>query len=349
MAEKRWMRSGYGEMMRRRNLSVVHEMDGLRILTGTAHPQLAMDVASLLGYTSEQVIKNFDGGEYLPKIMESVRRKDVYIIQPGGPPDPSRFHLELCFMLDAAKRASASELNAVVPYLPFSRQERQTDQQNPNAPRESISAKVIIDQIFDRGADRLVVCDVHADAEQGFTNSPFDNLHAGDVLIPRLRERIPVENTVILSPDFGGAKRAKKYNELLHGAGIAIAFKERKDGKAETFDILGSVENKDVVIVDDILASGESIENATIIARAKGAGSVSVAVAHGFFLTKDDISAMERMRRAGIRKVYVTDTIDLPQAIRNDPLIEVVSIAPVLAEAIKRIHLGQPIHQMQVK
>ncbi len=330
-----------------KGIRVVHNSDRLRILTGRSNPGLAEETAALLGIPSYQSIMEFPGEEVIAQIPVSVRKRDVFIIQPTSPPRTNTYHMELCFMIDAVARASANEITAIAPWLGYSRQDRQTDQQNKDAPRESISSKVVIDQIFNAGAHRLQTVDVHADQETGFVSYPFDNLYASSVLVPRIQKELPMGNLVTLSPDFGGAKRAKKYKQFLEACGVAVGFKERMPGgTVETYDLLGSVEGSDVLIIDDVLASGESAENAAVLAYQKGANSVSFACTHGLFLEKKGIACLDRLLNAGVRKIFVTNTIKLrPEILASDKVVE-VSVAPLLARSILAVHTGKPIHDL---
>ena len=333
----------YGSVMEDKGVEVVHNFEGLRLLTGRSNPQLAQDVAAILGQEVQQPISEFPDGTLDVQIPVSLRRRDVYILQSTSPPRPNTFQMELCLMADAARRASAAEISAIIPYLGYTRKDRQTDQNRPNASREAIGARVIIDQIINAGAERIVSLDIHADQETGFTNLPFDNLYASGVLVPAILERMDPNNLAVLSPDLGGAKRARKYYQFLNAAVFATAYKERTpDGAVEVYDILGDVEGRDVLIVDEELATGTSIKEANRLALDKGAKSVSVAVTHGLFLG----NALERLSTEGICRILVTDTVNHRPEVRNNSLVEIVSVAPLLASAVRIIHTGGSIHDL---
>ncbi|HRS22981.1 MAG TPA: ribose-phosphate diphosphokinase [Candidatus Woesebacteria bacterium] len=317
----------------------LEEINDLVLLTGTSNQKLAQKIGKILNKTRSKPmpvycpVSHFGDGEIDIFIPENLRRRRVFIIQSTSPPAVNDYIMELAFMADAAKRASAAEVTAVIPYFGYGRQDRK------DRARVFICSAVVANILVKAGVDRIVTIDIHANQEQGFVQQPWDNLFASYSLIPRLR-REKIANLVVASPDAGGVKRAKHYEECLKAKGIVIVLKDRdinQHDHSEVLTMVGEVTGKNVLIVDDIISTAGSIAKARDLFRARGAKKIYAAATHGIFSEK----ALETIN--GFEKVFVTDTIDHREEVLKHPKIQVVSIAPLLAEAIKRIHTGESI------
>lgn len=314
--------------------------DDLVLLTGTANIKLAEEVGKILKKPVFQTVTQFADGEKRIVIPANLRRKEVYIIQPTCPPVDSNI-MELLFIIDAARRASAEEITAVIPYFGYSRQDRK------EKPRVPISASLTANLIEFTGADRIVTIDLHSEQEQGFIRKPWDNLFGSFSIVPILKKELS-KNLVIASPDKGGVAKSTFYSDKLGAEGIAIVFKQRdlnKENVSESLDMIGDVKGKDVLLVDDMIDTAGTICNAANLIADRGARSVSAAATHGIFSEP----ALDRISRSALEKVYVTDTVPLkPEALSN-PKIKIVSVANLLAEAISRIHTGESISEGLIK
>jgi len=303
-------------------------MDQLRILTGTANPLLAQAIAEHLGVRlSETLVTRFSDGEIRMQIQESVRGMDVFVVQPTCPPT-SESIIELLIILDALKRASARRITAVIPYYGYARQEKKTK------PREPIAARLMADLITTAGASRIFLVDVHVQTIQGFFNLPVDHVPAGPLLAEYFRDRGFADgNTVVVSPDVGGVGRATSLGDRL-GAELAIIAKRRPEpNECEVIDVIGNVKGKRVVIVDDIVDTAGSLVSGAQALMARGAEEIYACATHGVLSGP----AIERLQQSPITKLVITDTIPLAPD-RHIDKIEVLSVAPVLAEGIRRVH-----------
>lgn len=300
--------------------------DDLAIFTGNANRNLAADVASYLGIPlGDAQISKFSDGESSVRINENVRGRDVFVVQSTSPPSNDNL-MELLILIDAARRASARRITAVVPYYGYARQDRK------DQPRVPITAKLVANLLTSAGADRLLTIDLHAGQIQGFFDIPVDHLYAVNVFIDYFSKQ-KIENLVVVSPDVGGIKMARAYSKKLK-ASLAIVDKRRiNDTRAEVMHILGEVEGKNVVIVDDIIATGGSIVEATGALSESGARDIYAAITHPVLAGP----AIERIEAAKLKELTVTDTIPLPDH-KKHPKIKILSVAPLLGEAIKRIH-----------
>lgn len=310
--------------------------NGFILLTGTANLKLAQDVARVLGRDVDETVTVFSDGEKRIIIPENLRKRDVFIIQPTCPPVDTNI-MELLLIIDAAKRSSASEISAVIPYFGYSRQDRK------DRPRVPISASIIARLIEFAGADRIVTVDIHSEQEPGFVEIPWDNLYASYTLLPELKKNFG-PNLVVASPDKGGVLKASFYAELLDALGIAIVFKERdvtKTNTSEVLDLIGHVEGKDVLLVDDMIDTAGTICNAAGLIKSRGAKSVSAAASHGIFSGP----ALQKITESVLEKVFITDSLPLKEEILKNPKIKIVSIAPLLAEAISCIYNGDSISE----
>ncbi len=301
------------------------------LLTGSANLKLAKAIASYLKKPVFETVSRFADGEESVIIPENLRRREVYIIQPTTPAVDSHI-MELLFIIDAARRASAREIIAVVPYFGYSRQDRK------DKPRVPISASLIAGMIEYAGASRIVTLDIHSEQEQGFTKIPWDNLYGSYVLIPVLK-RIFKKDLIVASPDKGGVPKATFYAHKLDAEGVAIVFKERdvhRKNISVAIDMVGEVKGKNVLLVDDMIDTAGTICAAADLIKQRGAKSVRAAATHGLFSGP----ALDRITQCALREVFVTDTVLLREEVLKHPKIRVVPVAPFIAEAIKCINSG---------
>lgn len=304
-------------------------MTGLKIFSGNSNPQLAKKVAEAasveLGFCQ---ISSFADGEIQVEIHESVRGQDVFVIQSTCPP-VNQNYMELFIMLDALKRASAAQITAVIPYYGYARQDRKV------APRAPISAKCMADLITTAGADRVVAVDLHAAQIQGFFNVPVDHLFGIPTLARAWRETMGYGGEfVIVSPDAGGVERCRAFAKRVE-ASIAIIDKRRSGpNEAKALHLIGDVRDKTAIILDDMIDTAGTLTQAVDSLVKNGAKRVFAVATHPVLSG----AAISRIVESPLEKVWVTDTIPLKDVAKNCGKIEVVSVAPVIAEAIKRIH-----------
>ncbi len=301
-------------------------MSTLKIFSGSANLPLARELCDHLSVPLGKVkLKRFSDGEVSFQILENVRGQDVFLVQPSCPPVAESL-MELLVMIDAFKRASAQRITAVLPYYGYARQDRK------DKPRVPISSKLVADLLTAAGTHRILAMDLHADQIQGFFNIPVDHLYATPVLIEHLK-RMHLEDLTIVSPDSGGVERARFYAKYLK-ANLAIIDKRRvADNEAEVMNIVGDVSGRDVIIVDDLIDTGGTIVNATREMRKKGARRLFASATHGVLSGP----AIGRLQESEFEQVLVTNTIPLSEE-KRIPKIRVLSVAPLLGEAIKSIH-----------
>lgn len=310
--------------------------NGFVLLTGTANLKLAKDIAEILGKDADETVTVFADGEKRIIIPENLRKRDVFIIQPTCPPVDANI-MELMLIIDAAKRSSASEVSAIIPYFGYSRQDRK------DRPRVPISASIISRLIEYAGADRIVTIDIHSEQEPGFVEIPWDNLYASYSFLPQLKKHFG-KNLIVASPDKGGVPKATFYADLLDADGVAIVFKQRdvmKTNESQAMDMIGDVKDKDVLIVDDMIDTAGTICEAAKLIRARGAKSISAAATHGLFSDP----AHQRLKEADLDKIFITDTVPLKKEIKDNPKVTVISVAKLLAEAINCIYNGDSISE----
>ncbi|MDD5613552.1 MAG: ribose-phosphate pyrophosphokinase [Candidatus Omnitrophica bacterium] len=302
-------------------------MDRLTIFSGNANMELAKKICDYLGVKlGEASVTRFSEGEISLKIEQNIRGNDVFIIQPTCSP-PNDNLMELLIMIDALKRASAVRITAVIPYFGYARQDRK------DQPRVPISAKLVANLITVAGANRVLTMDLHAGQIQGFFDIPLDNLLAVKIFVDHIKKNVDCSNLTVVSPDVGGIKMARAYAKKL-GVPLAIVDKRRiSTDKTEAMNILGEIEGRDVCIIDDIVATAGSLVEAVEALKSKGAKAVYAGITHPVISGP----APERLKKSSIKKIYVTDTIPLGKEKAIDK-IEVLSVAPLLGEAIKRIH-----------
>ena len=309
----------------------------LKIFSGRAHPALAQEICDYLGIAlGELTLYNFSDGENYCQIDENVRGADVFVIQPTCSPVNDHV-MELLILLDALRRSSASRVTAVMPYFGYARQDKK------DKPRVPIAAKLMADLLTASGADRILTMDLHSAQIQGFFNIPVDHLFAAPVLLDAIRE-MNVDDLVIVSPDVGGVARARAIGKRL-GASLAIIDK-RRTGKNETevLNVIGDVEGRNVLILDDIIDTAGTLVQAEEALREQGALRTYAAAVHPVLSGP----ATERLESSRIEMLLVTNTIPLDAAMEKSPRIRSLSIAPLLGEAIQRIHQGTSVSSLFV-
>ncbi len=301
-------------------------MSTMKLFSGSANLPLAEEICEHLGAAlGNTKLKRFSDGEVCFQILENVRGQDVFLIQPTSPPVAETL-IELLVMIDAFKRASARRITAVLPYYGYARQDRK------DKPRVPISSKLVGDLLSAAGAHRLLTVDLHADQIQGFFDIPVDHLYATPVIIDYLKG-LDLERLAVVSPDSGGVERARFYAKFLK-ANLAIIDKRRVgDNEAVVMNIVGDVDGRDVIIVDDMIDTGGTIVNATEEMRKKGARRLFAAATHGVLSGP----AIDRLRASEFERVLVTNTVPLAEEKRISK-IKVLTVAPLLAEAIRSIH-----------
>jgi ribose-phosphate pyrophosphokinase len=309
----------------------------LKIFSGRAHPGLAREICAYLGIPlGELTLYNFSDGEDYCQIDENVRGADVFVVQPTCSPVNDSI-MELLILLDAFRRSSASRITAVMPYFGYARQDKK------DKPRVPIAAKLMADLLTAAGADRILTMDLHAAQIQGFFNIPVDHLFAAPVILDAIR-KIEAEDLVIVSPDVGGLTRARAIAKRLDAA-LAVIDK-RRTGKNETeiLNVVGDVEGKDALILDDIIDTAGTLVQAEAALRRQGARRTYAAAVHGVFSGP----ALERIEASKLQSLLVTNTIPVEAAIARCPRIRALSVAPLLGEAIQRIHDGASVSSLFV-
>jgi ribose-phosphate pyrophosphokinase len=305
-------------------------VDGLKIFSGSSHPTLAQEICKCLGIApGATTTKRFSNENLKVKIEENVREQDVFVVQTASPP-LSEHIVEMLILLDALTHASARRLTAVLPYFPYARSDKKDE------PRISVTARLMADLLVAAGAGRVLTVDLHSPQIQGFFSIPADQLTAVPVLVDRLRTE-GVDDMVVVAADVGEAKDAGRFARRLN-LPLAVIDKRRTgdDERAEAVAVIGDVEGKRCLLVDDEIATGGTIFSATDFLLAKGARSVSAAVVHPVLSG----GAIGRLNASRLDRLLVTDSIPIPTA---SPKIEVLSVAPLLAEAITRIHDGRSV------
>ncbi len=300
--------------------------NNLVIFSGNSNPALAKSICKYLKVSlGDALVSKFSEGEIRVQINQDVRGKDVFIVQSTCPPVNDNL-VELLILIDALRRASARRLTAVLPFYGYARQDRK------DQPRVPITAKLIANIITGAGANRLLTIDLHAGQIQGFFDIPVDHLYANPVFIDYY-QKLKLKNFVIASPDVGGIKVARAFSKKLNAA-LAIVDKRRQDDQnAEVMNILGEVKGKNVILIDDQVATAGSITEAAVALKKAGAKDVYAGISHGIFSGP----ALKRIAESPLKEVVVSDTIPLPKEKRHKK-IKVLSVAGLLGEAIRRIH-----------
>jgi ribose-phosphate pyrophosphokinase len=303
-----------------------------KIFSGSSNRPLAEKIAKYLGEPLGLVeLKRFSDGEIWVKYLENIRGLDVFIIQPTIPPSDNI--LELLIMIDAAKRSSAKRITAVIPYFGYSRQDRK------DQPRVSITAKLVANLITVAGADRVITMDLHAAQLQGFFDIPFDHLYGSSLFSGLFKDKS--ENLVVVSPDLGGIKLARSYATRLHCGLVVIDKRRPKQNQTEVINIIGSVEDKDVLLVDDLVDTAGTLVSAVESLKKNGAKNIYSSITHPLLSGP----ALERINKSELTQLYVSDTIPLKSDIETDK-ISVITASDIFAEAIKRTHFNESISSL---
>ncbi len=308
-------------------------MDGLKIFGGRSNPGLAEKISVHLGITLGRAnIGCFPDGETIVKLEDDVRGRDCFVIQSTCPP-VSEMLMELLIFIDCLRRASARRITAVIPYFGYARQDRKAEGRTP------ITAKLVANLIAEAGADRVLTMDLHAEQIQGFFDIPLDHLTAEPVITRHIRS-LNLENTVVVSPDVGNVKTANIYAARLQGE-LAFIDKRRVNGsEAVAANIVGQVEGKTVLLFDDMITTAGTVCEAARLVRERGARHVYASATHALLVAP----AFDRLAHAPVDQICVTDTVPLsPEAQRSLPNSQVLSVARLLGEAIRRIHRNESV------
>ncbi len=299
----------------------------MKLLAGNSNSGIVRDIASYLNLEiTKAEVKRFADGEVFVEILENVRGQDVFLIQSTSPPANENV-MELLICIDALSRASAQRVTAVIPYFGYARQDRKS------ASRSPITAKLVANLITKAGADRVLTLDLHAGQIQGFFDIPTDNLYAAPVFEKDIKDRFNLDDVMVVSPDVGGVVRARSLGSRI-GADLAIVDKRRpKAGVSEVMNIIGEVEGRTCIMVDDIVDSAGTLCNAAKALKDHGASDVYAYVSHGVLSGK----AIERVRGSELSELVITDSIAPSNAVRETNNIRILPIAPLMGEAIRRI------------
>ena len=301
---------------------------GVKIFSGRETEYLAKQIAEHYGVSlGNVIIREFSDGEFAPSFEETVRGQDVFLVQSTFPPSDNL--MELLLMIDAAKRASARKIVAVMPYFGMARQDRK------DKPRVPIGSKLVANMLMAAGVDRVMTMDLHADQIQGFFEVPVDHLYGSTIFLPYIKS-LGLENPIMAAPDAGGAKRANSYAKHLD-LGLALCHKQRKKAnEVAEMTVIGEVEGKDVILVDDMIDTAGTLTKAADLFMSKGANSVRAFCTHAVLSGP----AYERLENSQITELVVTDTIPLSQECSK---IKVLSVAELFADVIRRLMSNQSI------
>ncbi len=308
----------------------------MKVFCGNSVPHLARAICDEMEIDlGHATVDRFKDGEIRVKIEENVRGVDVFIIQSTQPPSDNL--MELLLMLDAAMRASASRITAVIPYYGYARQDKKDE------PRVPITAKLVADLIMKAGANRVLALELHAEQIQGFFSIPVDHLYATPVFAEFFKKR-DLSSYVVVAPDAGGARRARGYARRLGGLPMAIVDKRREEkDRPEALNLVGDVEGKTCLLFDDIVSTGTTLLESTGLLLKRGAKEVRVAATHGVFAGE----AIEKLSTSSIKEVVVTDSLPLNERLTGEKF-KLLSVAGLLAEAIRRIHNGESVSALFV-
>lgn len=300
---------------------------GIKLFSGNANKGLAIEIADFLEISlGDASVSTFNDGELMVQINENVRGMDVFVIQPTCTPVNHNI-MELLLMIDALRRASAGRITAVIPYYGYARQDRKVQ------PRVPISARLVANLISVAGANRVLTVDLHVGQIQGFFDIPVDHLYASPVLLDYIRNKYS-NHTVIVSPDAGGVERARAFAKLMK-ASLAIIDKRRENvNVSEVMNVIGDVTNKDAILLDDMIDTAGTITQAVSAIKEKGAKRIIAACTHAVLSGP----SLERINESGLEEVIVTNTIPMDSKQKKCKKLTVLSIAPLLGEAIRRIH-----------
>ena len=299
----------------------------MKVLAGTSNSKLCKNIAKQLKLKLvNSNIKRFADGEVYIEINENIRGNSIFVVQSTSNPANDNL-MELLICIDALRRSSAKNITAVIPYFGYARQDRKV------VPRTAISAKLVSNLITNAGANRILSVDLHAGQIQGFFDIPVDNLFATPIVARHIKNKMKLKNLICVAPDVGGVERTRALSRRINSS-IAIIDKRRpKPGKSEVMNIVGNVKNKNCVIVDDIIDSGGTIVNAAKALKEKEAKDVYVYITHAVFSG----GAAQKIEKSQIKKLITTDTIDNSKKVIKSKKIEIISLAPMISEAMKRI------------
>jgi len=307
-------------------------MRGYKIFSGTAHPEFAEEMVQYLGLPLSKInISRFSDGEIGVQIGESVRGRDVFVVQPTGAPANDNL-MELLIITDALRRASAASITAVVPYFGYARQDRKA------APRVPITAKLVANLIEKAGIDRVITMDLHAGQIQGFFDIPVDNLY-GSIIFKEYVKNKNLPNPVVASPDIGGVARARYFAKKLGYDMVIVDKRREKANESEVMNIIGDVEGKDVILVDDMIDTAGTIVKAAAALKEKGARSVMACCTHPVLSGP----AYERIEQGELDELVVTNTLPLK---KESPKIKVLSVANLFGEVIRRVYFNESVNSL---
>ena len=312
--------------------------DKIRVFTGNSNPALAQKICDCLHVPLGAArVRTFSDGEIMIEITENVRGRDVYVIQSTCAPTNNNL-MELLIMTDALKRASAATITAVIPYYGYARQDRKA------APRTPITAKLVADLITTAGVDRVVTIDLHAGQIQGFFNIPVDNLYAAPVILEYLKTRFKGEDVVMVSPDAGGTERARAFAKRLECTLAVIDKRRTGPNVAEVMHLIGDVRGKIAIILDDMIDTAGTLTQAARALKENGASAIYACATHGVLSGP----AIERINNSDIEEIVLTDTIPLGDKGQQTSKVRMLSVADLLAEAIRRIHEDESVSSLFV-
>lgn len=307
-------------------------MSQYKLVSGTANPEFAQKVAKFLDKElAEVTVNRFSDGEINVNITESVRGQDVFIIQPTCAPANDNL-MELLIIVDALKRSSAGTINAVIPYFGYARQDRKA------APRVPISAKLVADMLETAGVQRVITIDLHASQIQGFFNIPVDHLVGASLFVEYIKNK-NLANPIIASPDVGGVARARTYAETLGYDLVIVDKKREKANESEVMNIIGDVEGRDVIILDDMVDTAGTLTKAADVLKARGANSVMACCTHGVLSGP----AFDRIKKSSLDELVITDTIPGKE---GEEKITVLTASEITAKTIKRIYTNESIQSI---
>ncbi len=310
--------------------------DKIRVFSGNSNPNLAQKICDGLGVPLGNAgVKTFSDGEVMVEICENVRGRDVYVVQSTCAPTNNNL-MELLVMTDALKRASAATITAVIPYYGYARQDRKA------APRTPISAKLVADLITTAGVNRVVTIDLHAAQIQGFFNIPVDNLYAAPVILNHLKDRFAGQDLVMVTPDAGGTERARAFAKRLECPMAVIDKRRTGPNVAEVMHLIGDVKGKVAIILDDMIDTAGTLTQAAGALKQNGAAKIYAAATHGVLSGP----AIDRINGSVIEEVLMTDSIPLGERADRTSKVKVLSVAPLLAEAIRRIHEDESVSSL---
>ena len=311
----------------------------MMLLTGNSNPQLAQNIARHLQLPlGKASVGTFSDGEIAVEILENIRGREVYLIQSTCPPVNDNL-MELLIMADACKRASAARITAVIPYYGYARQDRR-----PRAARSPITAKLVAEMVSISGIDRVVTVDLHADQIQGFFSIPVDNVYASPVLLGDVWKK-DTRNLVVVSPDVGGVVRARALAKRLDDADLAIIDKRRpRANQLEVMNIIGEVDARDCVLIDDMVDTAGTLCQAAAALKAKGAASVTAYITHPILSGP----AIERISSSELDELVVTDTVPLSESAQSCSKIRQLEVAELLAETIRRMSQDESVSSLYV-